>query len=234
MRVLIVEDEPAVASFVGQALREWGYATETATTGRDGLRGLSSRDVDLAIVDAMLPDADGFEIVAEARRRGAKLPILMLTARATDTDIVAGLDAGADDYLTKPFELDVLLARIRALLRRRDVSRGPLAVESLVLDPASRRVERAGLRIDLSAREYALLEYLMRNRGRVVSRTQILDRVWDDPYARESNIVEVYVNYLRGKIELAGRPRLLHTVRGVGYVLEHRDGGTDARAPLES
>ncbi|MCW5942707.1 MAG: response regulator transcription factor [Fimbriimonadaceae bacterium] len=233
MRVLIVEDEPAVASFLGQALRESGYVSESAATGRDGLPRLVSRDVDLAIVDVMLPDADGFDLVAEARRRGARLPILMLTARATDTDIVSGLDAGADDYLTKPFELDVLLARVRALLRRRDSDRSPLSVETLIMDPATRKVERGGRRIDLSAREYALLEYLMRNRGRVVSKAQILDKVWDDPYFRESNIVEVYVNYLRGKIEFPERPRLLHTVRGVGYVLESREEGPHASAPLE-
>lgn len=175
-----------------------------------------SGDYSVAILDIMLPDMDGFQVLATARGSGVLTPILILTARHAVDDKVRGLDSGADDYLPKPFQLAELLARVRVLLRRKPTEGYILRVGDIMLDPATRKVTRDGQRIELSAKEFALLEYFMRNPGRVLSKTMILDRVWEDQFDRESNVVEVYINYLRRKIG----PGLIHTKRGAGYVME--------------
>lgn len=222
MNILVVEDEPRVAEFVCKALREFGYTASTAGTGTEGDLQLQRGGFDLAVLDIMLPDFDGFSIVRRMRERGDQTPVLMLSARGRVQDRVKGLDIGADDYLAKPFELNELLARVRALLRRRPTDLSHLTVGELNLDPVSRRVQLGKKRIDLTAREFSLLEFLMRNRGRVLTRAQIMESVWNDPLC-ETNVVPVYVNYLRSKLESGDRPKLIHTVRGVGYVLEYRD-----------
>lgn len=222
LKILFVEDEPRVAEFVSAALHEFGYSVTWAKTGREGVVRLQSGDYDLAILDIMLPDMDGFTVLDESRRKGCATPVLMLSARGAVEDRVRGLDLGADDYLAKPFELNELVARVRALMRRRPSDLSWLTVSDLTLEPVTRKVQRGEQRIDLTAREFSLLEYMLRNRGRVLSRMQIMDTVWDDPTG-DSNVVPVYINYLRTKIEKNGSPRLIHTVRGVGYVLELRE-----------
>ncbi len=222
MRILVVEDERKVASFVQQGLTEEGYAVEVVADGA------SARDLmidgppfDLVVLDLMLPGLDGFDVLKAARDRAVPTPILLLTARDSVADRVKGLDLGADDYLTKPFSFDEFLARVRALLRRGATQREPvLQVGDLTLDPATRDVRRAGRRITLTSREYALLEYFMRRRGRVLTRPMLAEHVWGLDFDPESNIIDVYVGYLRRKIDEAGEPRLLHTVRGAGYVLK--------------
>ncbi len=222
MKIILVEDEPRVADFVSKALTEFGYNITWASTGSEGLEKIQSGQYDLVILDIMLPDIDGFSILEKIRIDGVSVPVLMLSAKGAVPDRVKGLDLGADDYLAKPFELNELIARVRALMRRRPNDLSWLTVGDLTLDPVSRKVLRGGKRIDLTAREFALLEYLLRNRGRVLSRTQIMDTVWNDPNG-ETNVVPVYINYLRSKIEKEGSMRLLHTIRGVGYLLELRD-----------
>jgi heavy metal response regulator len=221
MRILVVEDDRKVASFIRKGLAEEGYAVDVATDGETGLAMGLDRLHDLIILDVMLPAKPGFQVVRELRRAKVPTPILLLTARDTVEDKVQGLDAGADDYLTKPFAFAELLARVRALLRRRGEARPPvLQVVDLVLDPATRTVTRGGESIALTTREFALLEYFMRNPGRVLTRTMIAEKVWDYSFDSETNVIDVYVNYLRKKID-AGRPlKLLQTVRGVGYVLK--------------
>jgi DNA-binding response OmpR family regulator len=223
MRVLIVEDEPEVADFLARALREATWAPDIATTGGAALRSLSANDYDLAVLDLGLPDIDGFEVCRRWRAQGGRTPILMLTARAELTDRISGLDAGADDYLSKPFAVEELLARLRALARRPRESLG-VSVEfgDLLLDTAARTARRAGRPIRLTAREYALLEYLMRNPRRVLSRGQILEHVWDDNFDPVANAVDVLVGRVRRKIEQPGERPLLHTVRGMGYMLSER------------
>jgi DNA-binding response OmpR family regulator len=226
MRLLVVEDERKVASFIRQGLQEEGYAVELAADGEEALALiLEGPPYDLIVLDVMLPKRDGFAVVRAMRGRGLQTPVLLLTARDSVTDRVAGLDLGADDYLTKPFAFDELLARVRALLRRGHGQRVPLLrVGSLSLDPATRRVTRGNRRIELTAREYALLECFMRNVGRVLSRPQLAERVWGLDFDSGSNVVDVYVGYLRRKIDGPGEPRLFHTLRGTGYVLKEGDG----------
>jgi len=220
MRVLIVEDEPAVADLLVRALREVAWAPDVAPTGAAALEALAVNDYDLAVLDLGLPDMDGFEVCRRWRRQGGRTPILILTARAGLGDRVTGLDAGADDYLAKPFDIEELLARLRALARRPP---SPLAVTlrlaDLEVDTATQVVQRAGRRIKLTAREYALLEYLIRNPGRVISRGQILAHVWDDNFDPVGNVVDVLIGRLRRKVDLAGTPPLIHTSRGAGYRL---------------
>jgi two-component system, OmpR family, copper resistance phosphate regulon response regulator CusR len=222
MRILVVEDERKVASFIQQGLVEEGYAVELASDGataRDLV--IEGPPFDLVVLDLMLPRLDGFELLKAARSRAVPTPILLLTARDSVADKVKGLDLGADDYLTKPFSFDEFLARVRALLRRGGAQREPvLRIADLTLDPATRDVERAGRRITLTTREYALLEYFMRRRGRVLTRPMLAEHVWGLDFDPESNIIDVYVGYLRRKIDGTGKPRLLHTVRGAGYVLK--------------
>jgi DNA-binding response OmpR family regulator len=224
MRVLVVEDEKKVASFIRRGLAAEHYEVDVEHDGAAGLSRALATDYDLVILDVMLPRRNGLDVVRELRSQGCVTPILLLTARAELSDKVAGLDLGADDYLTKPFEFAELLARVRALLRRGAAAGPPtLSVADLVLDPATRKVTRAGQPIDLSPREYALLEFFMRNRERVLSRTLIAQHVWGIDFDTFTNVIDVYVNYLRRKIDASFEPKLLQTVRGVGYVLKEPD-----------
>jgi DNA-binding response OmpR family regulator len=224
MRVLVVEDERKVASFIRQGLEEEGHTVEVAGDGLTALDlVLASPAYDLVVLDVMLPRLDGFSVLRKMRDQRVPTPVLLLTARDTVPDKVAGLDLGADDYLTKPFAFDEFLARVRALLRRGQSSAPPvLRVADLTLDPATREVRRAGRTITLTTREYALLEYFMRSAGRVLTRPMIAEHVWGLDFDAESNIIDVYIGYLRRKIDADGQPPLLHTVRGAGYVLKTR------------
>ncbi|HYU16731.1 MAG TPA: response regulator transcription factor [Candidatus Acidoferrum sp.] len=221
MRILVVEDERKVASFLRQGLQEEGHAVETAGDGAAALDMLlEGPGYDLVVLDVMLPKRDGFDVLKTLRQRRVQTPVLCLTARDAVSDKVAGLDLGADDYLTKPFAFEEFLARVRALLRRGTGQRAPvLKLADLTLDPATRTVTRDGRRITLTTREYALLEYFLRNVGRVLSRPMIAQHVWGLDFDPESNIIDVYVGYVRRKIDGDGERRLLHTVRGAGYML---------------
>ena len=221
MRVLLVEDEPRMANVIAKGLREQSYAVDVAEDGIAGLYQTSINDYDVIVLDVLLPNGDGYEVCRELRRRGNTTPVLMLTARAAVDDRIAGFDAGADDYLTKPFSFRELLARIRALLRR-DLQLRPdvLEIEDLVVDSASHRVSRANHYVPLTAKEYALLEYLARRAGQLVSRAEIAAHVWDDTFDPLSNAIEVYINRLRKKIDGNHSIKLLHTRRGEGYILE--------------
>jgi heavy metal response regulator len=221
MRILVVEDEKKVAGFIKKGLEEEGYAIDLAFDGREGLVKALDGVHDLIILDINLPKLDGLRVLQEFRKSRGKTPVLLLTVRAAIEDKVLGLDTGADDYLTKPFAFQELLARIRALLRRRVEAAPPLLqVADLTLDPARRIVSRGTERIDLSTKEFALLDYFMRNPGRVLTRTMIAEHVWDYAFDPMSNVIDVYVNYLRNKIDAGREPKLIHTVRGVGYVLQ--------------
>jgi heavy metal response regulator len=221
MRLLIIEDEKKVARFIKKGLEEEGYAVDLAFDGEEGLAMVLDQVHDLIILDIALPKIDGLQVLKKLRERNVRTPVLLLTVRATIEDKVLGLDSGADDYLTKPFVFQELLARIRALLRRKAEAEPPLLrVEDLVLDPARHMVTRGGERIDLTSKEFALLEYLMRNAGRVLTRAMISEHVWDYDFDTETNIIDVYVNYLRRKIDSGGEKKLIHTVRGSGYVLK--------------
>lgn len=218
MRVLVVEDESSIARFICQGLREAGYAVDVASDGQEGLNYALAVPYDVLILDILLPKMDGLRLLRELRERGVRTPILLLTARDTVEDRVQGLDSGADDYLVKPFAFPELLARVRALLRRPPLQSDPiLRVGDLEMDTARREVRRAGRRIDLSPREFALLEYLMRHPNRVLTRTQIAEHIWDFDFFTESNVVDVYIGYLRRKIDRGFDRPLIHTVRGVGY-----------------
>ena len=220
MRILVVEDERKVASFIRQGLAEEGHTVEVAADGETALDLVEAGPpYDLIVLDLMLPKVDGFAILKAVRGQRVTTPVLVLTARDSVADKVRGLDLGADDYLTKPFSFDEFLARVRALLRRGTAAVPVLAVADLTLDPSTREVRRGGRRITLTVREHALLEYFMRNAGRVLTRPMLAEHVWGLDFDPESNIVDVYVGYLRRKIDGAGDARLLHTVRGAGYVL---------------
>ena len=217
VRILVVEDEPDVARFVQRGLIYAGYTVDVAHEGQEGLNLARDNVPDLVVLDVMLPDMDGLEVCRRLRRGDPDLPILMLTAKDAVPDRVAGLDAGADDYLVKPFAFDELLARIRALLRRaQPQARATLRFADLVLDTATREVRRGGRPIQLTPKEYELLELFMRHPRQVLSRGTIFDRIWGYDFGGESNIIEVYVRYLRKKL---GPPNLIQTVRGVGYAL---------------
>jgi two-component system OmpR family response regulator len=222
MRVLVVEDDPTIASFVAKGLQEAGYAVDLAADGDRGLHLALHEPYDAAVLDVMLPGRDGLSVIEELRRRRLNVPVLILSARHSVDDRVKGLQSGGDDYLTKPFAFSELLARLQALIRRSKGSPEPtrLTVGDLSLDLASRRVERAGRSIDLRPREFALLEYLMRNPGRVVSKTMIMEHVWNYSFDPRTNVVDVLVFRLRERIDKDFEPKLLHTVRGVGYVLK--------------
>jgi two-component system OmpR family response regulator len=221
MRALLVEDDPSIADFVVRGLKEAGFAVDHAADGESGLKAAVDEPYDVAIVDVMLPRRDGLSLIEELRRRGIVIPVLILSARRSVDDRVRGLQTGGDDYLTKPFAFSELLARVQALVRRSTRAPEPttLTVDDLVLDLLSRRVTRAGTVLDLRPREFALLEYLMRNVGRVVSKTMILSHVWDYNFDPQTNVVDVLVSRLREKIDRPFEKKLLHTVRGVGYVL---------------
>ena len=219
MRVLVVEDKVKLATILGRGLRKEGLSADICTTGEDAIWMAGSTPYDAVILDVMLPGIDGFETCRRLRFEGVWAPILMLTARESVDDRVAGLDSGADDYLTKPFSLRELLARLRALVRRGAGERPVLAVRDLQLDPASRRVWRGEVEISLSQKEFALLEALMRRGGQVLSRLDLLEAAWDQSYENRSNIVDAYVRRLRGKIDRPFHARTLETVRGAGYRL---------------
>ena len=218
MRVLVVEDDPGMASFLSRALAKQGYSVVMASTGEDALWNAMENDFDVVVLDVMIPAPDGYEVLRRMRAHGRWAPVLMLTARVSVPDRVEGLDAGADDYLTKPFALAELLARLRALARYAPRERPVvLAVGDLTLDPVSREVRRGDTVITLSAKEFSLLEELMRHSGEVLSRTYLLDHVWDFAYDGDSNVIDVYVRYLRNKIDRPWGRATLQTVRGVGY-----------------
>ena len=219
MQILVVEDEQKVAAFLRQALAEAGYAVQVAHDGAAGLALAQSTVFDLLVLDQMLPLVSGLDLCRALRNARDETPILMITARDALEDKVLGLDSGADDYLTKPFSIDEMLARVRALLRRGAVPRTPavLAVDDLTLDTQTRRAHRGGREFELSAREYALLEYLMRNARRPVSRTQIAEHVWGFDFDSGSNVIDVYVSYLRRKVDASTDQKLIRTLRHVGY-----------------
>jgi two-component system, OmpR family, response regulator len=223
MRLLLVEDDEKLARSVSRGLRGEGYAVDLAVDGDAALIHASVYDYDAIVLDVMLPGRDGFEVCRTLRERGCWSPLLMLTARDGVGDRIGGLDAGADDYLAKPFDFGELLARLRALVRRAPRERMPeLAVGDLVIDPATHDVVQRGIPVELTAREFALLEYLARRAGEVVSRTELLDHVWDENFLGSTNVVDVYVGYLRRKLARPGASATIRTVRGVGFVL---DGG---------
>jgi two-component system response regulator MprA len=218
-RVLIIEDDEGILRVLRRALNYENYQVETAVDGEAGLALARDWRPDLVILDLMLPGMDGLEVTQRMRMDG-NIPILMLTAKDTINDRVLGLDAGADDYMTKPFELDELLARVRALLRRTQLERAPvLTFHDLTLDTSTRQASRQGRQVPLTAKEYDLLELFMRHPRQVMTREMIFDRVWGYDFGGESNVLDVYIRYLRQKLELDGELRLIHTVRGVGYVL---------------
>lgn len=221
MRILVVEDDRKVGSFLERGLREEQYAVDLCRDGENAIYQAEGNNYDVIILDIMLPGKDGFGVCRELRRNSVLTPILMLTARDTLEDKITGLTEGADDYLTKPFSFEELLARIRALMRRnQDYKSGVLEVGDLLLDPVSRCVSRGGKAITLTGREYALLEYMMRNKGRILTQTNIIEHVWDRNYDGMSNIVNVYLNRLRDKIDKDSGTLLIKTVRGHGYIIE--------------
>lgn len=224
MRILVVDDEPAVRDAVQRALKLDNYDVETAADGAEALKSLTVSAPDLMVLDLLMPKIDGLEVCRRLRAAGDSTPILMLTARDSVENRVEGLDAGADDYLVKPFALDELLARVRALLRRSSPNGGDQLAKfaDVTLDPVSREVTRGDRRIELTRTEFLLLELFLSNPRRVLSREIILDRVWGFDFGPESNSLEVYIGYLRKKLEAGGEPRLIHTIRGVGYVLKER------------
>ena len=219
MRILVVDDDPEIVSFLKRGLTYEGYTVDTAGDGAEALAKARDAEPDLVILDIMMPGMDGLE-VSKRLRQASKLPILMLTAKGTVADRIKGLDSGADDYLVKPFSFDELLARIRALLRRSQPTEGEvLRFMDLSLDPSTREVKRGNDVIQLTAQEFDLLELFLRHPRQVLRRDMIYEKVWGYDFGGESNVIEVYMRYLRSKLEAGGQPRLIHTVRGVGYVL---------------
>jgi two-component system OmpR family response regulator len=231
MRILVVEDELKMAGLLKRGLEEEGYAVDVAATGSDAIWAATENPYDAILLDLMLPDMNGFEVCRRLRAGGRWAPVLMLTARTAVADRVAGLDAGADDYLTKPFSFSELFARVRALVRRGSTERpAVLEVGDLALDPAARRVTRGDVAVELTAKEFALLEYFMRRPGEVLTRSRIIEHVWDFGYDGDSNVVDVYVRYLREKIDRPFRRNSIETVRGSGYRFrEAPDGATASR-----
>lgn len=224
MRILVVEDEKKVASFIKRGLEEEGYMVDVAYEGDEGLDMATHTPYDLILMDVMLPKKDGITVIRDMRSREIPTPVLCLTAKDTVDDIVQGLDSGSDDYLTKPFAFAELLARVRALIRRGTQDRGAeLHFADLRLDPVTHKVWRGDKEIDLTSKEYALLEYMMRNPNQVLTRTMIAEHVWDYTFDSFTNIIDVYINYLRKKVDRDFDKKLIHTVRGVGYVLKESD-----------
>jgi len=220
MRVLIVEDDGRVADFLKKGFREESYAVDLCTAGNEAVDYAEANSYDLIVLDVMLPQKNGFVVCQELRQKNILSPIIMLTARDSVEDKVRGLQAGADDYLTKPFSFSELLARVQALLRRsRDYKKTILKIDDLELDPVTRKVTRGGKLISLTGKEYALLEYLMRNQGRVITQSMIIEHVWDMNFDPASNVVNVYINHIREKIDRGFARPLIHTVRGTGYSL---------------
>jgi heavy metal response regulator len=221
MRILVIEDEKKVANFVRKGLEEEHYAVDYAYDGESGLYMAEVNEYDLIVLDLMIPKIDGLEVLKRIRGNRNNVPILVLTAKDGVEDIVRGLDAGCDDYLTKPFEFLEFLARIRALLRREKIDKEPiLKIADLTLSLVTHKVMRRGKEIELTAKEYSLLEYFMRNPDKVLTRTMISEHVWDYHFDSVTNVIDVYVNYLRKKIDKEFEPKLIHTIRGVGYIMK--------------
>ena len=221
MKILIVEDEKKVASFIKRGLEDYNFQVTVSHDGVDGLKRATSGEFDLIILDCMLPKKDGLTVVHEMRETGCQIPVLMLTAKADTTDVVSGLDAGADDYLVKPFAFAELQARVRALIRRSEQDRGAeIRFADLRLDPVNHKVWRGQTEIVLTAKEYNLLAYMVRNAGNVLSRANIADNCWEYPFETFTNIIDVYINYLRKKVDGKFSTKLIHTVRGQGYILK--------------
>ena len=223
MRLLVVEDEKRIADFLSRGLESAGYAVDVAADGATALEKLHGTDYDVVVLDLMLPDMDGLRVLEKIRNRKGSPPVLILSARGAVDDRVKGLELGADDYLVKPFAFVELLARIRVLLRRGQPTPEKLQVGDLVLDCIRRKVSRAGEAIELAPKEFSILEYMMRNPGRPLSRTMIVEHVWDMDYDGLTNIVDVYIRHLRSKIDDRWPTKLIHTVRGIGYMLETTD-----------
>ncbi|MEE8575119.1 MAG: response regulator transcription factor [Thermodesulfobacteriota bacterium] len=220
MRILVIEDEKKVAAFVKRGLEQESYAVDIASNGTEGIDYAVANEYDAIVLDVMLPGKDGFEVLAELKEQGVSAPVLLLTARDSVEDRVKGLDTGADDYLTKPFAFEELIARLRVLMRRGGYGLPILKYSDLTLDPTTRKAERGDTEIELTVKEYALLEYMLRNPERVLTRTIIAEHVWDQTFDSETNVVDVYINHLRSKIDKEFDSKLIHTVRGVGYVLK--------------
>ena len=220
MRILLIEDEVKLSGFIKRGLVAERYAVDVAKDGRSGLELADTYQYDLIVLDLMLPEMDGSEVLRRVRRRNSSVPVLILSARGSVEDKVSHMETGADDYLTKPFAFAELLVRIKALMRRGPVNRASaIRINNLELDRLSQQVKRGGQRIDLTSKEYALLEYLMSNAGRVLSRNMIIEHVWDQTFDGITNIVDVYIRHLRNKVDDGHEPKLLHTVRGVGYTI---------------
>ncbi|NEM99029.1 response regulator transcription factor [Pontibacter burrus] len=222
MNVLVIEDEPNVVAFVKKGLQEQSYEVDVAYDGQTGLSLALQKDYALIVLDVILPNSNGIQVCQDIRKHNMHVPILMLTALGTTEDVVNGLDSGADDYLTKPFKFKELLARVRALTRRSNLSQasGKLTVADLEVNLDTKAVTRSGKLINLTAKEFSLLEYFIRNKGKVLSRLDLLENVWELNFDLSSNVVDVYVNYLRNKIDKDFNPKLIHTVIGMGYVLK--------------
>jgi len=222
MRILVVEDDVKIASFIAKGLREAGFAVDHAANGEDGLHLALSTSFDAAVIDIMLPVRDGLSLIQEIRRHGVSTPVIILSARHSVDDRVKGLQTGSDDYLTKPFSFSELLARVQALIRRSSVGVEPahLKLGDLSLDILRHEVVRGGKRIDLQPREFSLLEYILRNAGRVVTRTMIMEHLWNYDFDPQTNVVDVLVCRLRDKIDRGSNKKIIHTIRGVGYVLK--------------
>jgi DNA-binding response OmpR family regulator len=225
MLILIVEDDRKLARQIKKGLDEQDHSVTIANDGAEGLEAARYGAFDVVVLDVMLPVLDGFSVVRRLRAAKSKVPILLLTARDTAEDVVTGLDAGADDYLTKPFSFKILLARLRALARRKNVDpRAYLQVADLVFDPGTREVKRRGTVIPLTRTEFVLLEVLIRNAGRVITRSRVIESVWGHERDVENNTLDVFIGQLRGKIDSPGFPKLLHTIRGIGYALREEEG----------
>jgi two-component system copper resistance phosphate regulon response regulator CusR len=232
LRLLYVEDDPTAREYIHKGLCERGYAVEVAHDGKEGLERALRGPFDLLILDVMLPDSDGFTLLETLRRKGIDTPCIFLSARGEVADRIRGLNLGADDYLVKPFAFAELLARIQAVARRSlaEPDDGRLEVADLVLDLRRHVVERGGRPVELTPKEFALLEYLMRNEGQAISRAMITEKVWGPGFDTYSNLIDVHINHLRKKLDTGQRPKLIHTVKGVGYVLENRSGCRDEDA----
>lgn len=224
MRITLIEDEKQLANIVKKGLEEEGYSVDVAHDGEEGLYMVENYPADVIILDIMLPLLDGFSILSSMRKKGIKTPVLLLTAKDTITDKIKGLDSGADDYLTKPFEFGELLARIRALIRRKaDIKDTVIRICDLEINTANREIKRGGRTIQLSAKEYAMLQYMAYNKDKIVSRTDLIEHIYDENFDANSNVLDVYVNFLRNKIDKGFKKKLIHTVRGAGYILKEKE-----------
>jgi DNA-binding response OmpR family regulator len=224
LRLLVVEDEPSLLSIITKRLKEEGYGVDSAKDGREGENYITSAEYDCIILDIMIPFQDGLTLLRKIRAKNISAPVLLLTAKDSINDRVTGLDSGADDYLVKPFSFDELLARVRAMLRRhKDKKNTVLSVGDLEMDTITREVQRGGKAIELTSKEYSILEYFLRNKNRVLTKSQIAEHVWNYDFEYNSNIVEVYVRYLRRKMDEEFKNKLIHTIRGGGYVIKDKE-----------